>query len=195
MPSRDETLSFGIVVGIAGPAHADGDVVTGEALAIFGRGEANVSDVGHPDLIQPGRHQATQQIRHDEKAVTVVRGGWCERFAAHGDEVIPAHKPLNPLGIYNHAGASEHGRDAPVAIESVAQAEQLDMAGQLYIGFTRGTGLEAAIITCPGNAGELAEMLNVNFADVRCSRDFDDLRETGAIELCRSAASKARKAL
>ena len=33
-----ETLSFGIVVRIAGPAHADGDIVPGEALAIFCRG-------------------------------------------------------------------------------------------------------------------------------------------------------------
>ena len=119
----------------------------------------------------------------------------CKRFAAHGNEVILAHKSLNPLGIYNHAGASEHGRDAPVAIESVAQAQQLDMACQLYIGFARGTGLEAAIITRPGHAGELAEMLNVDFAGVRCSHGFDDFRETGAIEPCRSAASKARKAL
>ena len=71
----------------------------------------------------------------------------------------------------------------------------MDMACQLYIGFARGTGLEAAIIARPGNAGELAEMLNVNFADVRCSHDFDDFREAGTIEPCRSAASKARKAL
>ena len=69
------------------------------------------------------------------------------------------------------------------------------MARQFYIGFARSTGLEAAIIIRPGNAGELAEMLNVNFAYVRCSHDFDDFRETGAIEPCRSAASKARKAL
>ena len=69
------------------------------------------------------------------------------------------------------------------------------MARQFYIGFPWGAGLEAAIITRPGNAGELAEMLNVNFADVGCSHDFDDFRETGAIEPCRSAASKARKAL
>jgi hypothetical protein len=69
------------------------------------------------------------------------------------------------------------------------------MARQLYIGFARGTSLEAAIITRSRNPGELAEMLNVNFADVRCSHDFDDFRETGAIEPCRSAASKARKAL
>jgi hypothetical protein len=66
------------------------------------------------------------------------------------------------------------------------------MARQLYIGFARGTSLEAAIITRSRNPGELAEMLN---ADVRCSHDFDDFRETGAIEPCRSAASKARKAL
>jgi hypothetical protein len=32
-----ETLGFGIVVRIAGPAHADGDIVAGEALAIIGR--------------------------------------------------------------------------------------------------------------------------------------------------------------
>ena len=69
------------------------------------------------------------------------------------------------------------------------------MARQLDIGFARGTGLEAPIIARPGNAGELAEMLNVDCAGVRCHHDFDDFREPGAIEPCRSAASKARKAL
>jgi hypothetical protein len=33
-----EAFGFSIVVGITGPAHADGDVVTGETQAIFGRG-------------------------------------------------------------------------------------------------------------------------------------------------------------
>jgi hypothetical protein len=70
----------------------------------------------------------------------------------------------------------------------------LNMAGQLHVGFARGTGLEAAVITRPGNACELAEMLNVDFAGIRCSHDFDDFREAGAVEPCRSAASKARKA-
>ena len=32
-----EALGFGIVVRIAGPAHTDGDIVAGEALAIIGR--------------------------------------------------------------------------------------------------------------------------------------------------------------
>ena len=127
--------------------------------------------------------------------MAAVRGGRSKRLAAHGDEVILTHKPLNPLGIYNHARTPEHGCDAPVAIEPVAQAEQLDMACQLDVGFARGTGLEAAIIARAGNARELAEMLNVDFAGVRCSHGFDDFRETGAIEPCRSAASKARKAL
>jgi len=136
-----------------------------------------------------------QQIGHDEKVVAAVRSGWSKRLAAHRDEVVLVHKPLNPLGIYYHARTPEHGGDAPVAIEPVAQAEQLDMACQLDISFARGTGLEAAIITRPGHAGEFAEMLNVNFAGVRCSHGFDDFRETGAIEPCRSAASKARKAL
>ena len=31
-----ETFGFGIVVRIARPAHADGDIVAGEALAIIG---------------------------------------------------------------------------------------------------------------------------------------------------------------
>ena len=69
------------------------------------------------------------------------------------------------------------------------------MARQLDIGFARGTGLEAAIVTRPGNAGELAKMLNVNFDGISCRHRFDDFREPGAIEPCRSAASKARKAL
>ena len=77
----------------------------------------------------------------------------------------------------------------------MAQAEQLDMACQLGIGFARGMSFEPAIITRAGNAGEFAEMLNVNFADARCDHGFDDFREAGAIEPCRSAASKARKAL
>ena len=69
------------------------------------------------------------------------------------------------------------------------------MACQLDVGLARGTGIEAAIITRAGNARELAEMLNVDLAGVKSSHDFDDFREAGAIEPCRSAASKARKAL
>ena len=63
------------------------------------------------------------------------------------------------------------------------------------LGLAPGTGIEAAIITRAGNARELAEMLNVDLAGVRFRHGFDDFREAGAIEPCRSAASKARKAL
>jgi hypothetical protein len=38
-------------------------------------------------------------------------------------------------------------------------------------------------------------MLNVDLVGVGCRHGFDDFREAGAIEPCRSAASKARKAL
>ncbi len=69
------------------------------------------------------------------------------------------------------------------------------MARQFHIGLAWGAGLEAAIITRPGHAGELAQMLNVNLAGVGCNHGFDDFAKTGAIEPCRSAASKARKAL
>ncbi|MCK1741214.1 hypothetical protein IVA80_10115 [Bradyrhizobium sp. 139] len=127
--------------------------------------------------------------------MAAVRGRWSKGLAAHPDEVVFAHQPLNPLGIYNHARTPEQGRDPAVVIEPVAQAEQLDMARQFDIGFARGAGLEAAIITRAGNACELAEMLNLHFAGVRCSHGFDDFRETRAIEPCRSAASKARTAL
>src|SRR5260370_24850679 len=98
--------------------------------------------------------------------MTAVRGGWSKSLAAHRDQVVLAHKPLNPLGICNQAREPEQRRDAVVAIELVAQAEQLDMVGQLDIGFARSTGLEAAIIARAGNAGEFAEMLNVDLAGV-----------------------------
>jgi hypothetical protein len=117
-----------------------------------------------------------------------------KRLAAQGDEVVFAHKPLNPLCIYNHAGTSEHDRDAPIAVEFVAQAEQLDLACQFDIRLARGTGLEAAIVARAGNACELAEVLNVDLAGVGYGYRSDDFRETRAIEPCRSAASKARKA-
>ena len=94
----------------------DGEV--GEGLA-----QANVSDIRNPDLVRLRRHQATQQIGHNEKAVAAVRGGWCKRLPAHRDEVIFVHKPLNPFGIYNHARTPEQCRDTAIAIEPVAQAE------------------------------------------------------------------------
>ena len=127
--------------------------------------------------------------------MAAVRGGRGKGLAAQGDEVVLTHKPLNPLGIYNHAGASEHGRDAPVAIEPVAQAEQLDVGCQLHIGFTRGMGLEAAIVARPGNACEFAQVLHINLAGFRCSHGFDDLRDAGTIEPWASGPFKARKAL
>ena len=50
-----ETLGFGIVVRIAGPAHADGDIVAGEALAIIGRSILHatvgmMNETGRPGL-------------------------------------------------------------------------------------------------------------------------------------------------
>src|SRR5258708_5179517 len=114
----------GIEIGSQRPAHdlareaVENDGEIGESLA-----QANVSDICHPDLVRSRRHQATQQIGHNEKAVAAVRGGWSKRPAAHRDEVILAHKPLNPLGIYYHARTPEQGRDPAVAIESVTQAE------------------------------------------------------------------------
>ena len=69
------------------------------------------------------------------------------------------------------------------------------MACQLDIGFARGVNFVAAIITRAGNPGELAEVLNIDLTGVRCGHGFDDFREAGAIEPCRFAASKARKAL
>src|SRR5438046_10331444 len=68
------------------------------------------------------------------------------------------------------------------------------MACQFDIGFARGTGLEAAIVTRPGNACELAKVLNVDHAGAGCNHGFDDFREARTIEPCRSAASKPRKA-
>ncbi|MDQ2080642.1 hypothetical protein RA307_10650 [Xanthobacteraceae bacterium Astr-EGSB] len=47
---------------------------------------------------------------------------------------------------------AEHGSDAPIAIEFVAQAEQLDMACQFDIGFAQDANLEPAIIAGAGNA-------------------------------------------
>jgi hypothetical protein len=110
------------------------------------------------------RHQATQQIGYNEKAVAAVRGGWRKRLAAHGDEAVLTHKPLDALGVYNDPRTPKLGRDAPVAIESVTQAEQLDMARQFDVGFAWGADLEAAVVTRARKACELAEMLNVNFA-------------------------------
>ncbi len=46
--------------------------------------------------------------------MTAVRGGWYERLAAQGDQVVFAHRPLNSLGIYNQARRPEHGGDTPV---------------------------------------------------------------------------------
>jgi hypothetical protein len=36
---------------------------------------------------------------------------------------------------------------------------------------------------------------NIDLTGVQCGHGFDDFREAGTIERCRSAASKARKAL
>ena len=105
-----------------------------------------------------------KQIGYNQKAVTAVRGRRRKRFAAHGDEVVLAHKPLDALGIDNDTRTHKLGRDAPVAIKSVTQTERLDVTHQFDIGFAWGAHLEAAIVTRSRKACELAEMLNVNSA-------------------------------
>ena len=77
----------------------------------------------------------------------------------------------------------EHGRDAPVAIELVAQAEQLDMACQFGIGFARSTGLEPAIVAGAGKRLRVRrDVERPTLPASGRSHRFDDFREARTIE-------------
>lgn len=70
---------------IARPAHAEGDVAIGKPMALSDGGvlgEMDIGDVGYPDLVRRGRHQAAHLIRDGEKARWPFRRRFQERRLA-----------------------------------------------------------------------------------------------------------------
>jgi len=84
-----------------------------------------------------------------------------ERRLALRQEVILAHKPLNFLGIHDHASAPEDGGHSPVAVEDVLETNTLDHVAQLALGCLAAAVGKMSIIRRARQAREAAEALHV----------------------------------
>jgi hypothetical protein len=62
------------------------------------------------------------------------------------EQIVLAHKPLNFLGIHDHALALEHRCHASIAIEDVFEANALDQVAQLAVGGLAVLSGEAPIV-------------------------------------------------
>jgi hypothetical protein len=117
-----------------------------------------------------------------------------EGLPAQGGEVVEAHKPLNPLGIHRLSRPLQLGRDAPVAIVAVFEAEHLDLAGELRVGSQRGLCREASVIAGARQPGQPAQAVDIGVFGVRRRHGFDDGAERGSVVPCGAGPFKARKA-
>jgi len=122
-----------------------------------GFAEPHIGDVGDPDLIDAGRHQAADEVGHDGKAMAAVRSARHERTGAQAQQIVLAHQPQHTLGVGDPAFAPELGGDPPIAVMTMRQAEPLDRIAQIGIGTCRGMRVEVTIIAGARNAAELAQ--------------------------------------
>ena len=106
--------------------------------------------------------------------MTTVCGCGCEGLATQGGEVVFTHKPLHPLGIHDYALPPELGRDAPVAVKSVAQAQRLNLAQKISVGFAWSLVFKASIIACTRDAGQPAQPLDISAFNLVVHHGFDD---------------------
>lgn len=116
----------------------------------------DVGDVGDPDLIGCGWHQAADQIGDDEKARWPLRRRLQERRPALREQIILAHKPLNFLGIHHHTLAPEGSGHPSIAVEDVLETDALDHVAQLALGSLAATFDEMAVIPRARQAREAA---------------------------------------
>jgi len=121
-----------------------------------GFSEPHVGDVGHPDLIDPGRHQVPDQIGHDRIVVAAVGRARHERPAAQGQQIIFPHQPANAFGVYNLAFAAQLCCNPPIAVTSICQADPLDVTAQISIRARWCACLEVAVIAGARHTGQPA---------------------------------------
>ena len=118
--------------------------------------------------------------------MTAVGGGGNKRLSTQGREVILTHKPLNPLGIHDCALPPQLCRDAPVAIEAVAQTQDLNLAEKIGVGSTGCVIFKATIVAGAGNAGQPAQSLNIGACKLCVHHGFDDRDDAVPVLPCAS---------
>src|ERR1700761_5734746 len=94
----------------------------------------DVGDVGDPDLIRGGWHQATDEIGDDENARWPLRRRLQERRLALREQIVLAHQFKDFLGVDHHALALEYRCHASIAVENMFEADALDQVTQLALG-------------------------------------------------------------
>lgn len=128
----------------------------------------DIGDVGDPDLIGCGWHQAADQIGDDENA----RWSFCrrlqERHPALCEQIVLAHKPLNFLCIHHHTLAPEGSGHPPIAVEDLLEADALDHVAQLALGGLAAASGEMTVIRRARQTREAHSRCTSTFGSVAC---------------------------
>jgi len=100
--------------------------------------QANVGDVGHPELIHGRDLHAPRQIQIHLKVVLGIGGLHHILPLADGDQVVLLHQPSHTLTIDQHTAMAQLGGDAAVAIvPPVLEVNPLDGVAQFHLFFIR----------------------------------------------------------
>ena len=200
-----EALGLGVVIRVAGAAHADQSAARRELVAIVGAGvlhapvgvmdeaglgasggqghverfdrqarfemvgerpadhpagkgvendgqvdklsrQPDISDVGDPDLIEPGWDASTRQIGDDGKLMPAVGGVGNERPFAQAEQIVLTHQAQDVLVIDLQAiDAPEVSADSPIAVEAIFERDRLDFVAQIRFRSLRRANLAKAI--------------------------------------------------
>src|ERR1039458_9137520 len=97
--------------------------------------QPDVSDIGHPELIDSGQLHAPRQIQIDLQRVLGIRGRY-ELPRLHRQQVILPHDSRYPLVVYPHPTALQLGGNASIAIAAtMSQCDCLDGRSHLRVFF------------------------------------------------------------
>jgi hypothetical protein len=77
--------------------------------------QADVGDVRHPQLIHAGQYCLASQVWIELLSVIGI-GGRHELPLPHAQQVIFAHEPVDPLGVYGPTAATQCLRDPATAV-------------------------------------------------------------------------------
>ena len=99
-----------------------------------GFAQADVGDVGDPDLVRPRGDETADQVGHDAESVPAVGGLGHEGALAQGEQIVLAHQAQNPLSVHLEALPLELRGHRAVAIGLVFEGDGVDGA-RTRIGF------------------------------------------------------------
>ena len=112
-----------------------------------GLGEAHVSDVGDPYLIETRGLEAARQIGRDVEPMPTHRRLRDERAPAKGKQIVLVRQAQHPLGVDQEALTPELMGDAAIAVMAIVERDALDEVAQVGVVAFRRLGREMAIIS------------------------------------------------